>query len=117
MNKLELAINVALYDIGQLKPEYEFIDFVIDDIVQHYKIGDCEINILKCVVINELVSLKEMTLSDLLKMFLRADKEALYMNCICNIGKDERKMKINANDVKFAIEQEIRDRIIAGKDK
>ena len=117
MNKLELGINVALYDIGQLKPEYEFIDFVIDDVVQHYKLGQYEITLLKCIVINQLLSLNEITLSDLLKMFLRADKEGLYMDCICMIGKDERKMKINASDVKFAIEQEIKNRIIAGQDK
>ena len=61
--------------------------------------------------------MKELTLSKLLELFLKAENASLYLDCVIRVDGKERQSKIKKDDIKLAIESEIRDRIIMGRNK
>lgn len=114
MNIIELAIEVALYDIEHDEhiEEYGYIDCFIDDAVNHFKLDEYQKGLLIDSVLKKVLGFEGLTISDLLDLFKRSTERA-YLKCTLITVVD---IKIPSEWIQRAVKAQITDMFIKMQD-
>lgn len=107
MNNIQLAIEVAKYDITHSDNNY--IQLAVDVAAEHYKLSFDEKTALIDTVVDDLLDLANASTDELLTLYKRAVVSGMFLTVDIKDGPDYlgRPINISRNFIMRTIEQEI----------